>query len=106
MSSFPIDLCELDNFRDGFPHDFFTRLRQEDPAWWHPATPNTPDDEGFWVLSRHADVVAAFKDPVTFSSETGGTRPRGGTFLADLPMSGKMLNMMDDPRHKRIRGLP
>lgn len=100
-----IDLCDLDNFRDGFPHDSFTRLRAEAPVWWHPPTRYTPDGEGFWVLSRHADVVAAFKDPTTFSSDTGGTRPQGGTFLADLPMAGKMLNMMDDPRHKRIRNL-
>ena len=100
-----IDLCDLENFRDGFPHAFFTRLRAEAPLWWHPETENTPDGCGFWVVSRHADVVALFKDPQTFSSDTGGGRPRGGTFLADLPMSGKMLNMMDDPRHKRVRGL-
>ena len=102
---FPIDLTDLDNFRDGFPHDFFTRLRAEKPVYWHPPGESTPDGEGFWVLSRHADVVAVFRDPSTFSSETGGTRPYGGTFLADLPMAGTMLNMMDDPRHRRIRAL-
>jgi cytochrome P450 len=105
MGVFPIDLTDLDNFRDGFPHAFFTRLRAESPVYWHPKTEHTPDGEGFWVLSRHADVVAVFRDPAAFSSETGGTRPRGGTFLADLPMAGVMLNMMDDPRHRRIRAL-
>ncbi len=102
---FPIDLTDLENFRDGFPHGFFTRLRAEKPVYWHPPSKHTPDREGFWVLSRHAEVVAVFRDPATFSSETGGNRPQGGTFLADLPMAGKMLNMMDDPRHRRIRGL-
>lgn len=100
-----IDLTDLDNFRDGFPHDFFTSLRESIPVYWHEATDHTPDHEGFWVLSRHADVVDAFKDPDGLSSETGGARPYGGTFLADVPMAGKMLNMMDDPRHRRIRGL-
>ena len=100
-----LDLTDLDNFRDGFPHAFFTRLRAETPVHWHEPTAHTPDGDGFWVLSRHADVVDAFRDPVTFSSETGGARVQGGTFLADLPMAGKMLNMMDDPRHRRIRGL-
>jgi cytochrome P450 len=99
------DLTDLDNFRDGFPHEFFTQLRAEAPVYWHDATSHTPDDEGFWVLSRHGDVVDAFRDPVTFSSETGGSRPFGGTFLADMAMAGKMLNMMDDPRHRRIRNL-
>lgn len=102
---FPIDLTDLESFRDGFPHGFFTRLRAEKPVYWHPPSRYTPDREGFWVLSRHAEVVAVFRDPATFSSETGGGRPQGGTFLADLPMAGKMLNMMDDPRHRRIRGL-
>jgi cytochrome P450 len=101
----PLDLTDLDNFRDGFPHEFFTRLRAEAPVYWHEPSEHTPDGEGFWVLSRHADVVAAFRDPEIFSSETGGARLHGGTFLADLPMAGKMLNMMDDPRHRRIRGL-
>jgi len=106
VTSLPsFDLTDLDNFRDGFPHEFFTRLRAETPVHWHEPSDHTPDGEGFWVLSRHADVVEAFRDPRTFSSETGGTRPHGGTFLADLPMAGKMLNMMDDPRHRRIRAL-
>jgi cytochrome P450 len=40
---------------------------------------------------------------VTFSSETGGDRPYGGTTIPDLPVAGMMLNMMDDPRHQRVR---
>ena len=45
------------------------------------------------------------RDPVTFSSETGGDRPFGGTLLQDLPIAGQVLNMMDDPRHSQIRRL-
>ncbi len=40
-----------------------------------------------------------------YSSETGGDRPYGGTLLQDLPVAGIVLNMMDDPRHGRIRRL-
>jgi cytochrome P450 len=47
--------------------------------------------------------MAVVHDPQAFSSETGGTRPYGGTTLPDLPVAGKMLNMMDDPRHQRVR---
>jgi cytochrome P450 len=56
-------------------------------------------------VSRHADVLRVLLDPGTFSSVGGGGRPRGGTFLADTPGAGVMLNMMDDPRHRRIREL-
>ncbi len=100
-----IDLTDLSRWREGFPHDVFRRLRRAAPVWWHPATQTTPDGVGFWVVSRHADVLRVLLDPETFSSVGGGDRPRGGTFLADTPGAGIMLNMMDDPRHARIREL-
>jgi cytochrome P450 len=99
------DLTDLDNYANGFPHDVFTRARRECPVYWHPPTEHTPDAEGFWVVTRHADVMSVFRDPLTFSSETGGTRPFGGTTIQDLPIAGVVLNMMDDPRHQRIRRL-
>jgi cytochrome P450 len=86
----------------------FTRLRRDAPAWFHPATAHTPGGEGFWVLTRHADVLAAGGDAATFSSESGGGRAGGGTLIEDLPAglaTGVLLNMMDDPRHQRIRRL-
>ncbi|MFN8546035.1 MAG: cytochrome P450 [Candidatus Binatia bacterium] len=103
-----IDLTDLDRFAAGFPHDVFTRLRRDAPVWFHPPTAHTPGGEGFWVLTRHADVVAAARDAATFSSESGGSRTGGGTLLEDLPRgfgAGVLLNMMDDPRHRRIRRL-
>jgi cytochrome P450 len=100
-----IDLTSLTLFRDGFPHDAFRWLRREAPVWWHRPTASTPDGEGFWVVSRHADVLGVFQDPETFSSERGGSRAQGGTLIADSPAAGVMLNMMDDPRHARIRQL-
>jgi len=103
-----IDLTDLDRFAAGFPHDLFALLRRAAPVWFHPATPHTPGGEGFWVLSRYADVQAAAADGVTFSSATGGARDGGGTLIEDLPLgfaAGVLLNMMDDPRHKRIRKL-
>ena len=45
------------------------------------------------------------RDPVTYSSERGGDREHGGTLLQDLEVAGIVLNMMDDPRHARIRRL-
>jgi cytochrome P450 len=77
-------------------------------VWFHPPTRHTPGGEGFWVLSRHADIAAAAADAATFSSESGGTRAGGGTLIEDLPagvVAGVVLNMMDGPRHRRIRRL-
>jgi cytochrome P450 len=101
-----VDLTDLDNFAHGFPHALFTELRREQPVFFHEPTERTPGDEGFWVLTRHADVLAAAANAATFSSHCGGTRTDGGTLIEDLPAglaAGVLLNMMDDPRHNRIR---
>ncbi|MFD7846031.1 cytochrome P450 [Nocardia sp. NPDC059764] len=103
-----IDLTDLDRFARGFPHAVFDRLRADTPVWWHPPTPHTPDGEGFWVVSRYADIVAVAGDSVTYSSESGGERRGGGTLIEDLPVDwavGVLLNMMDDPRHAGVRKL-
>jgi cytochrome P450 len=101
-----IDLTDPDRFRSGFPHEVFSLLREQAPVWWHPPTPSTPNEEGFWVLSRYADIQAAARDTEAFSSERGGARVNGGTILPDLPWgvaAGVFMNMMDDPRHQGIR---
>ena len=98
-----IDLTDLDQFANGFPHELFTRLRQAAPVWWHEPSPHTPGGEGFWSVHTHAECMTVMHDPRTFSSETGGDRPYGGTTIPDLPVAGLMLNMMDDPRHQRVR---
>ncbi len=103
-----IDLTDLDRFAAGFPHDVFTTLRREAPVWFHPPTAHTPGGEGFWVVSRYADILAAAGDQKTFSSEGGGGRDGGGTLIEDLPAgfaAGVLLNMRDEPRHHRIRRL-
>ncbi len=100
-----IDLSDDETFRGGFPHDHFRWLRDHDPVSWHEPTARTPDGEGFWVVSRHADVAAVLRDPVTFSSDRGGIREKGGTAIKDERTAGVMLNQTDDPQHQRLRAL-
>jgi cytochrome P450 len=100
-----VDLTDLDNFANGFPHDLFDLHRRQSSVWWHKPTQNTPDGEGFWSVAGYDEVRTVLRDPATYSSETGGDRPYGGTLLQDMPIAGHVLNMMDDPRHNRIRKL-
>jgi cytochrome P450 len=100
-----IDLTDLDNFARGFPHELFEIHRREAPVWWHEPTGHTPDGEGFWSVATHAEALEVLVDPETYSSERGGHRRHGGTLLQDLEVAGIVLNMMDDPRHARIRRL-
>ncbi len=46
------------------PYPFYARLRAEDPVAYLP-------DYDVWLLTRHADVLQALKDPSRFSSALG-----------------------------------
>jgi cytochrome P450 len=94
-----VDLSNARSFASGFPHEFFSWLRHNEPVWWHEPTEFTPNNVGFWVVSRYDDVVAVFKDAETFSSELGGTQIYDGKGM------GYQLNQTDDPKHRRLRAL-
>jgi len=103
-----IDLTDLDLFATGVPEDVFATLRAGAPLWWHRPTGHTPDGVGFWVASRHDVVLEVAGDAATFSSESAPGAAGGGTLIQDLPVgfaAGVLLNMLDDPRHRRIRRL-
>jgi len=96
-----LDLTRGELYRDGFPHEAFTALRRDEPVRWQPFPDGFPGqrDEGFWVLSKHADVQAANRDPELFSAFDG---PQ----LAHQPeMRGSMLVSMDGREHTRLRRL-
>ena len=100
-----LDLSDGRTFAHGFPHDFFTWLRAHEPLYWHEPTAVTPDGEGFWVVSRYADVDAVIMDAASYSSDKGGSRTAGGTTIKDEVSAGKVMNQTDDPLHKRLRAI-
>ena len=93
-----IDLTDLDRFVEGVPHDWLDRLRQEAPVCWQ----EEPGGGGFWVVTRHADVVAFNKDWKRFSN-VGGISPKGQG--AELGESGLVMITMDPPLQTRYRAL-
>ncbi|MGZ6926232.1 MAG: cytochrome P450 [Acidimicrobiia bacterium] len=84
----------------------FKRLRDEAPIAFFPEPeygPDFPPGPGYWSLTRFDDVVYASRHPELFCSG------RGGTNIGDIPdflvdFIGSIINM-DDPRHKKLRGL-
>jgi cytochrome P450 len=95
-----LDLTDASLYPSGFPHALFTRLRREAPVWWQAAPEGFEgNDEGFWVLSKYADVQAANRDSELFSAIDGPS-------LAHRPeMRGTMLVSMDGREHTRQRRL-
>ena len=101
------DLTDHARFADGVPYQVFARLRREAPLLYHPPGVNSADGEGFWVLSRYADIASAAADPA-FSAQGGGGRAGGGTHLEDMETgvhAGVLLPMMDDPRHQAVKDM-
>src|SRR5262245_61567512 len=97
------DLGDHDLWQDGPPYELFARMRREEPVHWSP-NERWADGDGFWSLTRAADVHAATRDFKTFSSE------RRGIFLTDdigVPLDVQRLQMisMDPPRHDRLKQL-
>ena len=78
------------------PYPTYARLRKEAPLYHNP-------EIGFWALSRHADVLRAFRDNTRLSSANGvSLDPAAYGPHAHLVMS---FLAMDDPRHARLRQL-
>jgi cytochrome P450 len=95
-----LDLLDPDTYRDGAPHGLFRRLRAETPISWHPERAGP----GFWVLTRHADVVQVSRDHETFSSWGGGVMTPDLDPVG-LAMNRMMLLNMDPPAHTKLRNL-
>lgn len=85
----------------------FALLRREAPVSHHrgaesPLLPPGPDDPGYWAITRHADVRTISRDAETFCSGQG-------VMFFDAPPefleASQSFIAMDDPRHRRIRGL-
>ena len=100
-----IDLSDDLSFRKGFPHDYFTWLRKNNPIYWHEPTDVTPDKEGFWVVCCYEDVNYVLRNPTIFSSDKAGERVGGGTGIKDEKTAGKLLNQSDGAQHRRLRAL-
>lgn len=92
------DLADPATFADHDLTAFWRTLRDTSPVHWNPPT---ADRRGFWVLSRHADILDVYRDDTTFTSE------RGNVLVTLLEGSdagaGRMLAVTDGPRHHELR---
>ncbi len=91
-------------FTQGQPYDLYAKLRSASPVCWHPEPDGWP---GFWVVTRHADVMRVNGDPATFYSQRGGilmNTPKAGQghVLLGRASLDTMINL-DAPHHLQLR---
>jgi cytochrome P450 len=83
--------AQLDTYRlfspEGLtePHEFWRRLRLEAPVY------ETDEGIGYTILSRYDDVIAALRDPETFSSQLSRRFPAGMSAYEDSPAVKEVL---------------
>ena len=84
----------------------FAELRAHRPISWHRPVTNglfaDPNDQGFWAITRHADLVEVTRRPGDFLSGEGILFESMPKELLD---AGQGFIAMDPPRHTKIRRL-
>ncbi|GIF38554.1 cytochrome P450 [Actinoplanes xinjiangensis] len=104
-----IDPTDPDIYVNGIPHADFAEMRRDDPVCWIPQARGSAgfDDEGYWAVTRHADVMAVSRNSDTFSSRenTAIARFQPDMTREGIEMQQAILLNMDPPQHTAQRAI-
>jgi cholest-4-en-3-one 26-monooxygenase len=101
-----IDLIDPETFADGLPLEQFAAMRESAPVFWHEQQGAWGD--GFWVVTRHADVQEVSRTPEVFSSYQRGALLHTGAEQDEeqaLEMTRMLMLNMDPPEHSQYRNI-
>ncbi|MFF0457646.1 cytochrome P450 [Nocardia africana] len=103
------DVTDPDMWARRVPVDELAELRRAAPIWWNAKAPGVdgfPDD-GFWVVTKHADVKEVSRRSDVFSNAENTALPRYGVELTPERMDMQRLVLLnqDAPQHTRMRKL-
>jgi cholest-4-en-3-one 26-monooxygenase len=100
------DFTDPDMYLTRVPAEEFKELRRVAPVWWNqqPRGASGFDDEGYWVVTRHADVMEVSRNDI-FSSYQNSALIRHGAPVTDdtLAVQRLILLNMDPPEHTKLR---
>jgi cholest-4-en-3-one 26-monooxygenase len=103
------DVNDPDLYSSHLPRAEWDELRRTAPIWWQ-AQPRGRDafqDDGHWVLTRHADVKEVSRTDTVFSTyeNTAIIRFNEITTRDQIEMQRVILLNMDAPQHTRMRAI-
>src|SRR5690242_15774269 len=103
------DFTDPDLYANRVPADELAELRRTAPVWWNaqPRGASGFDDKGYWVVTRHADVLETSKASGLFSSEAKTAIIRHGQPVTEESLMLQRLIMLniDPPQHTALRGI-
>jgi cholest-4-en-3-one 26-monooxygenase len=101
-----IDLMDPNMIQQGLPLEEFARLRRTAPITWYPTDFHAMgfDDDGYWVVTRHADVTEMSKSKA-FSTFENGAIARWSPDMVRERIEIQRLIMLnqDPPEHTTTR---
>ncbi|WP_228823854.1 cytochrome P450 [Nocardia blacklockiae] len=91
------------------PVEELAELRRAAPIWWNPKSPEVGGfhDDGFWVVSKHADVKEVSRRSDVFSNYENTAIPRFNDDIKreQIDLQRFVLLNQDAPQHTRMRKL-
>jgi cholest-4-en-3-one 26-monooxygenase len=101
------DFTDPDLLADRLPLAEFAELRRAAPVWWNrqPDRCGGFDDDGFWVVSRHADVKEVSRRSDVFSSweNTAIIRFNESMTHEQIELQRFIMLNIDPPQHTKLR---
>jgi cholest-4-en-3-one 26-monooxygenase len=103
------DVNDPDMYAKALPRKEWEELRRTAPVWWQsqPRHRDGFDDDGHWVLTRHADVKEVSRQDKIFSSYENCAIIRYNENMErdNIDMQRVILLNMDAPEHTRMRAI-
>ncbi|NUO41240.1 MAG: cytochrome P450 [Streptomyces sp.] len=103
------DLTDPDLLQQRVPLPEFAELRRAEPVRWIPQAGNIAgfQDEGYWAVTRHADVKYVSTHPELFSSTLNTAIIRFNEHIERDAIDAQRLILlnMDPPEHTRVRSI-
>ena len=103
------DFTDPDLYTTRVPMDEFAELRRTAPVWWNaqPRGASGFDDDGYWAVTRHADVLEVSRSSDLYSSQEKTAIIRHGQAVTpeSLDMQRLILLNIDPPQHTKLRGI-
>jgi len=103
------DFTDPDLYAQRVPLEEFAELRRTAPVWWAATEFRAKgfDDDGYWVVTRHADIVEISRNSEVFSTYENTAIAQ---FASDIPrdmieMQRYVMLNMDPPKHTAQRGI-
>lgn len=101
------DFTDPDVYAERVPLEELAELRRTAPVWWNRQPHGIAgfDDDGYWVVTRHADVRDVSLRHKEFSSEQNTAIVRFGRDITreEIEAQRVMLLNMDPPKHTKQR---